>query len=195
VETTRLSLLLRIRNLQDSESWKEFIDIYTPFLYRVLGRLGLGDADAQDVIQETFAVVMSHIGDFEYDPSRSFRAWLATVARNKARRIRRFAAGGTANVGLVHAAPAPEPDLDQIIEAEWEKTVLELATREVEGRFGKVVMEAFRLAALERMPNEQVAEQLGIDVGYVYVCKSRVKKALTNAVKRIRAYEEFGEAP
>jgi hypothetical protein len=80
---TQPSLLLRIRDAFDAESWRTFVSIYAPLIYRSCRRRGLQDADAADVGQEVLAQVARSIREFEYQPGRGrFRDWLGSVVRN-----------------------------------------------------------------------------------------------------------------
>jgi len=80
---TQPSLLLRIRDASDEESWRTFVSIYAPLIYRSCRRRGLQDADAADVGQEVLVQVARSIRDFEYQPGRGrFRDWLGAVVRN-----------------------------------------------------------------------------------------------------------------
>ena len=81
---TRPTLLIRLRESDDEHSWAEFVDIYTPMLYRFFVGRGLQDADAADLGQEVMRSVARAIGRFEYDPDKgTFRSWLYQIARNK----------------------------------------------------------------------------------------------------------------
>ena len=51
---TRQSLLSRLRDWQDQDGWREFFDSYWRLIYNVARKSGLGDAEAQDVVQTTF---------------------------------------------------------------------------------------------------------------------------------------------
>ena len=51
--STRYSLLSRLQNWDDQESWKDFFDTYWRLIYAVAIKSGLTDAEAQDVVQET----------------------------------------------------------------------------------------------------------------------------------------------
>ena len=74
---TRSSLLCRLRNLDDQESWRAFFDRYWELLYNVAKKSGLGEPEAQDVVQETVIAVAKAMPDFRYDPVRgSFKQWL-----------------------------------------------------------------------------------------------------------------------
>ena len=54
---TRRSLLSRLRDLSDSDSWRTFFDTYWRLIYNVARKSGLSDGDAQDVVQETVIAV------------------------------------------------------------------------------------------------------------------------------------------
>src|SRR6266571_4113455 len=75
--TTRSTLLCRLRNLEDQESWRTFFDRYWELLYNVARRSGLGEPEAQDVVQETVIAVGQSDARFSLRPG----AWLLqTVA-------------------------------------------------------------------------------------------------------------------
>jgi len=79
---TRHSLLLRLKQWDDTASWREFFETYWELIYNVARKAGLSDAEAQDVVQETVIGVARRIGDFEADPRRgSFKSWLLGQAR------------------------------------------------------------------------------------------------------------------
>src|SRR5205823_3239375 len=81
---TRASLLVRIRDGQDAEAWRQFVRVYAPVVYGFARKRGLQDADAADLMQEVLRSVAAAAGHLEYDPRRgSFRGWLYTVTRNK----------------------------------------------------------------------------------------------------------------
>jgi len=54
---TRLSLLARLKDWQDQQSWREFFDTYWKLIYSVAIQAGLSDAEAQDVVQDTLVSV------------------------------------------------------------------------------------------------------------------------------------------
>src|SRR5262245_37419305 len=47
---TRQSLLVRLKDWDDSTSWKDFFDTYWKLIYGVARKAGLTDAEAQDVV-------------------------------------------------------------------------------------------------------------------------------------------------
>ena len=82
--TTRPSLLVRIRDLQDQHAWSQFVEVYGPVVYGFARKRGLQEADASDLTQEVMRAVAAVASRLDYDPRKgSFRGWLYTVARNK----------------------------------------------------------------------------------------------------------------
>src|SRR6516225_4147415 len=81
---TRPSLLVRIRNAEDSQAWSQFVALYAPLVYGYARKRGMQDADAADLMQDVLRAVAGAAGRLEYDPLRgSFRGWLFTIVRNK----------------------------------------------------------------------------------------------------------------
>src|SRR5206468_4170503 len=50
---------------------------------------GLAEADAADLVQEVFVILVTKMPGFRYDRDGSFRAWLRTVTLNKHRELQR----------------------------------------------------------------------------------------------------------
>jgi DNA-directed RNA polymerase specialized sigma24 family protein len=65
---TRQSLLARLKDVEDQESWRDFFETYWEPIYRVALKHGLNDADAQELVQETVISVARKIEGFVYDP-------------------------------------------------------------------------------------------------------------------------------
>src|SRR5262245_60942245 len=109
---TRSSLLFRVRDPRDADSWREFVSLYEPLLLKYVRSRGLGEADARDVAQEVFARLLHALPGFQWDRSRGgFRSWLWRVTMNAvadwARRQRRQErAEEEWRRRLVEAAPA-----------------------------------------------------------------------------------------
>src|SRR4051812_40362806 len=144
---TRASLISRLKNWDDQESWKDFFDTYWKMIYSVARRAGLSDAEAQDIVQETIVSVAKKMPQFKYDPSiGSFKGWLANVTRRRIidrLRKREFQAGGKRfqreerlRTSLAEEQVDPgSADLDQVWESEWAihamETAMEKAKRQV----------------------------------------------------------------
>ena len=72
---TRQSLLSRLRNSEDDDSWQDFFDTYWKLIYSVAVKSGLTEVQAQDAVQETVIAVAKNIKEFRYDPKKcSFKS-------------------------------------------------------------------------------------------------------------------------
>src|ERR1019366_3170034 len=79
---TRYSLLSRLQNWNDQESWKIFFDTYWRLIYSIALKSGLTEAEAQDVVQETIISVAKDIHKFKRDRTLgSFKGWLRNLTR------------------------------------------------------------------------------------------------------------------
>lgn len=188
---TRPSLLLRVRDLGDQKSWREFVELYGPVILRYLRRVGVSNQDAPDLVQDVLRIVVQQIGRFEYDAGRSFRAWLRTIATHRA--YRHFAQegrqpprpGGTDHMAAIERVPVTDEEQDALIEAEWRTRRMELAMKQVRGEVTEPAWRVFELRYLEQLPPSEVAARVGMKIGAVYTSLSRVLKRLREAVEEI----------
>ena len=193
MDRTRPSLLLRVRDKQDHRSWKEFVDLYGPIIMRYLARKNVPAGDALDLCQDILLIVATQIsGDrFQYDPSRSFRAWLKTIASHRAYRYfdesrRRHASpGGTDHQKIVEQLPASRQADDDTIEEEWNKRRWEIAAKRVRVEVKPHTWRAFELRYVDNLPYGKIAEQLDMKIGTIQTSVSRVLARLRTAVEEI----------
>jgi len=183
---THPSLLLRLRDAHDEQSWRSFVELYAPLIYRCCRRRGLQDADASDVGQEVLTQVARSIRTFEYRPERGrFRDWLGSVVRSK---VARFfeREGRLVRVAGGEGYPADRGPVgdgaDPMWEAEFQGHVLRAALGRIRGRFEAHTWRAFEGVWLEGRPALEVAEAVGLPIDAVYLAKSRVLRRLREEV-------------
>ena len=76
------SVLSRLKDWDDQESWRDFFDTYWKLIYGVAIKAGLSGVEAQEVVQETVIAVAKKIPEFKTDPAfGSFKAWLLHLTR------------------------------------------------------------------------------------------------------------------
>lgn len=175
---TSPSLLLRVRDANDVDSWEIFANLYGPIIKSFCRSRGFQQSDIDDICQEVLGKVAEAIRNFQYDPQKGrFRSWLATITANKSKDfIKRNA---KANVQLVESvdAFASNPDCH-----EWStlftQRVFQAACDRVRTDFEHNTWICFEETWLKNRSPIEVAEQLGIPVHSVYVNKSRVLKRL-----------------
>jgi len=171
VEATSLSLLERLGRPTDQSAWRRFVELYTPLLLAYGRRLGLSADDAADLAQEVLVHMVGRLADFAHDGRRSFRAWLKVVARNcwLNRRDRHRAC-------RLDAVPEPAvaDDAEAVIERDYLHSVARRALRLMQTDFEPATWRACWETAVEGRPAAEVAAELGLTAGAVYVARSRV---------------------
>jgi RNA polymerase sigma-70 factor (ECF subfamily) len=188
---TRLTLLTQLRqDPSDQAGWDEFVERYGRHIYRWCRQWRLQEADAEDVTQEILLKLTQKLRTFAYDPSRSFRGWLKTVAHHAwrdfhdSRRRSQRGAGDNRVQELTLTLEARE-DLARKLEEAFDLEVLEAAKVRVRLRVAPHTWEAFRLMALEGLPVAEVAGRVHLQVAMVYVAKSKVQNMLQEEIAKL----------
>jgi RNA polymerase sigma-70 factor (ECF subfamily) len=190
--TTRRSLVLRLRNLDDQAAWAEFVEIYEPLVYRVLRNKGIQDADARDLCQDVFRAVASAIARWDPDPAKgSFRGWLFRIARNlminflSAQRRNPRGTGSTSVHEFLEAQPAADAEVEAEFATEFRRRAFRWAAGQVKREFTEATWQAFWRTGVDNRPIAEVARELGLSVGAVYIARSRVLARLRNRVEQL----------
>jgi RNA polymerase sigma-70 factor (ECF subfamily) len=184
---TRPSLLVRLRNTRDDQAWTEFTAVYEPVIYRMAKRRGLQDADAREVVQEVLMSVAAAIDRFDVDAAGSFRGWLARITRNAAidqfRQLaaREQATGDSDLQRKLEHAESDQPCIDEF-EQHRREQLFRWAAGEVRRRTGEVNWMAFWKTAVDARAIADVADELGITEGAVYVARCRILKRIRELV-------------
>jgi RNA polymerase sigma-70 factor (ECF subfamily) len=192
---TSSSLLQRVRDTGDAESWREFVTLYEPLVLRyALSRdRGLSESDARDLAQEVFIRLLRALPAFELDRARGrFRTWLwqvtATAVVDRARKRERGA-------GAEREWLTRRDDRDD--QAEWDRAfrqrVLGHALARVREATSSQAWTCFEQHVLGHKPAAEVARELRTTANSVYVNSS-------NVLSRVRAkcaecLEELSDDP
>jgi RNA polymerase sigma-70 factor (ECF subfamily) len=199
---TSWTLVGRIKNVQDQESWTRFYDLYKGLILGVSMKAGLAKEEAEDVLQATMASLSRKIGEFEADPKRgSFSAWLLQLTRWRIhdqldKRLPRGPGQGNAPTATgvtptVERVPDTRTvDLEALCDAEWKHRLMQQALRELQLQVKAEHYQIFHLVELEQKPVAEVAAALGKSRAQVYVVKHRVSLALKRVLKRLQ--KQFG---
>ena len=76
--TTDAELVARCRD-GDPDAWRELVERYARYVYAITQAFRLGDADADDVFQETFARAYERLDTLRDDAA--LRPWIAQLTR------------------------------------------------------------------------------------------------------------------
>jgi len=171
---TSSSLLIKVRDQGDAESWREFVAIYQPLIISYCRKRGLAEQDARDVAQEVFVRLLKALPTFELDRGRGrFRTWLWKVtmsamidpARGEYRR---------ASAERAWREQRIEPDDEAIWRKLFQRRVLDCALQKVRAKTNDRAWACFESHLLEGRPAALVAAELGMTDNAVCVAASRV---------------------
>lgn len=186
---TSRSLLARVR-AEDPSAWDRLVTLYAPLVFQWCRRAHLQHHDVEDVFQEVFRAVLSHVGEFRKEkPGDTFRGWLFTITRNKIRDHFRRAGrepqgeGGTEAMHRFSRIEAPgrdEPEsgVESGSSGGAQRCLFRRALELIRGEFREQTWRAFWSTAVEGHSAADVAADLGMTPGAVRVARSRVLRRL-----------------
>ncbi len=186
--TTRATLLERLRDGDAVMAWEEFFQRYWRLIYTAAARRGCGDHTAEEIVQEVMLTVFQQRDIFRYDPARGrFRDWLRKVVRNAVAQHRRQpsqrvrAQGGGPDDNGGHGFPEPQAAdtaPDAVWEAAFEEAMLAVLLDCVRREVTPETYQAFELLVLTELPGARVARITGLSRNAVYLAKKRVLRRL-----------------
>lgn len=186
MNTTRASLILRIRDVEDRTAWAEFDAIYRPMLYRFGKTAGLDDADAEDVVQHCMTSICDHIHSFDYDPQRGrFKSWLRTLVNNRTRNLFRAKKAIQAETKDFQRPQDREPLPEDVFEKLWMEAHLRHALEIIKEETETDTFVAYQRYVMNGDPAEQVCEDLSMNRNQLYAIKFRVTRKLHERVKEL----------
>lgn len=193
---TRESLLGRLKNWEDDQSWREFFNLYRKLIFSMGIKAGLAAQEAEEVVQETVISIAKTIGDFDYDPARcSFKSWLRHLAQKRIadcfrkrprEQLLKNSTHGSAKTPVIERVPdANAANLDAIWEEQWQKELLETALAHIKTQVSAEQFQIFDFYVLKKMPVGKVASALGTNSAQIYLVKHRLSKLLKKEVSRL----------
>jgi RNA polymerase sigma-70 factor (ECF subfamily) len=177
------SLLARVL-ARDPLAWENVTRVYGPDVYRWARQAGLQDADAADLVQETFQAVSTSLESYQRGSRPGFRAWLWGIAKHKLQdHFRRLGGiwqptGGTAaHHRLLQAAEPPEDATEEgrpLQRGRLAHRVLALIQQD----FAPTTWQAFWHSVVEGKSHDSIAADLNLSTKAVRQAKCRVLKRL-----------------
>lgn len=191
--TTRLSLLLRVKDPTAEDAWDDFVARYHPPMVSMLRDVfRLQDAEAQDVAQEVLIKLVRAMQSFEYDPDKKFRAWVRTITRNSVRDAFRSksarTAVGTGNLKvklILESLPDGSTEgFAEEISQQIHRDLLQDAELVVKARVEPHTWDAY-LAAKSGTSAKNIAADTGMTIAAVYKAKSKVTKMIRAEISQL----------
>jgi len=191
---TNVTLLQRVKNQHDDQSWEEFNEYYRPYIYMITKGLNMQHDDAKEITQLILIKLWKNLPTFDYNPDKGyFRGWLRTVTVNMVRNFVASKAYKQESLEGIQESNESLPDLDRdfseseierIADEEWEVYISQLAWSNVKDVFEENVQEVYRLLC-EGMECDAIGEKLGIKRNTVYVYRKRIQEKLFREIRRL----------
>src|SRR5262245_21925361 len=188
---TRASLIVRLPDAADARAWDDFVGVYAPLVYRLARRHGLQPADADDVVQDVLAAVARSVEGWLARPDRGpFRAWLLRIARNLAintltrRKHRQTGAGHSDIAQMLMQHADKNGDAESEFELEYRRELFRLGAERVREEVAERPWQACWRSTVGEQSISDVAVELNMSVGSVYIARSRVLARLKGIVKQ-----------
>jgi RNA polymerase sigma factor (sigma-70 family) len=164
------------------DAMSELVDATTPLLWHTARAQGLSAAQAEDVVQNTWLVLVQH-ADRITDPHAVLK-WLLTTTRREAWAMSRKSHREDVREDMTDAMPATAVDSDQtadMVLRSHDQGVLWRHFRSLPERCQQLL----RVIALAERPDyAQVAESLGMPVGSIGPTRGRCLAKLRAALTR-----------
>lgn len=184
MDSTRPSLLIRVKNKDDTDAWLEFFELYSPMLYTFARDRGLGHEDADDVRASCYETIVKRISEFDYsEENTGFRAWLRTMVTRRVidlLRKKKFPIAENKDLSLL--ADRSE-SLDDVWEKNWRLHHLRYCVAQVGKRVRPQSFEVFRMLTENELDIESVCQIMDMNREQVYKIKSRFLAMVRDEMK------------
>lgn len=190
--TTKVDLIFCLSDPSNQRAWEEFIEIYTPLLMRTAHQLGLHSHDASDAVQEVLMHLTSAVARWQpTGKAGAFRGWLVRVARNQMlkllQRSNAFCSQSVydeSQLYLLDQVTAPA-EITAWFNREFRQHVFLFAVKKIQNDFKPKTWTAFWNTYIDQKPPAEVAQQLSLSIGAVYIARSRVMNRLQKTVENL----------
>ena len=193
---TRPSLIERLKDRADEQSWEEFNRFYRKLIFGFAIKAGLTESEAEEVVQETLIAAARNLPQFHYDPAAcSFKTWLLNLTRWRvtdqfrkrlptARRPSYADETARSTMTIDRVADPAGPRLEALWDEEWQTTMLEAACTKVKAQVDPREWQIFDLYALKNWSAREVSRAVGVSLGRVYLAKHRLGRLLQREIAR-----------
>jgi len=194
--STRLTLLNRLKDLNDQSGWRDFFNTYWRLIYNTAIKAGLTHSEAEDAVQDTIMTVAEKIPQLEYDQDKgSFRGWLLNTTRwrvNDQFRKRKpdhytpkSGDKETEHPPLLDNFP-DDFNWDEYWEQAWQKNLMDVAIERVKQEVSPKNFQIFDLYVLKEWPISKISKSLGVSRGQIYLAKHRILKRIQKRIKKLK---------
>jgi RNA polymerase sigma-70 factor (ECF subfamily) len=196
---TRSSLINRLKDTINGESWEVFFNTYWELIFSVARRAGLSEADSQDIVQETILKVHKSLDRFQYNRERgSFKGWLRTITRSRLtehfkkqqRQPQTQQPREDEDDPLANLADPQGPELERIWNEEWSRSLIQRSLAFLKQQVSLKQYQIFKCHCIDEWTVKEVCDALNVNAAQVYMAKQRVGKIFAAKLERLKQEEE-----
>lgn len=193
-ETTRPSLLSRVRDTSDHAAWREFESRYRELILRYCRGRGLQPSDAEDVLQIVLMSLSKSLRTFDYRPEKGkFRSYLGRSVKNSIGHYLshpKVAAKALDSSVLAAVSVEDEGGVDEQWEKEWTQHHYRLAMETIRRTYEPRSVEIFdRILAGNSIEELSAAYEMSTQA--VHKVKQRIRERLKELIAaQIREEDE-----
>ena len=183
---TRQTLLQKIKDTHNEDSWKEFVEIYRPYIFVIIKNLGVKADEIEDHVQSTLVICWQKLPDFHYDPDKGrFRYWLSRIAKfTVSNHIRKFSRRSELDEKLEIPESLPS-EIEKISDKEWKVFI----TKKAWGNIKVDLTENARLsfeALMEGESLDSISERLNMPKNTISVNKKRIEPKMFKEIQKLQ---------
>ena len=168
--------LSRLVRSKDPDGIRCFYDRYAGYLTAVCSRYLTSEADVEDTLQESFLLMIDHMGRFEYRGAGSLKAWASRIVANQSLKLLRK----NGRLTFVEDLPDLEEEEDFTL-PDIPPGVIQEMIRSLPDGYRTV----FNLFVFEKKSHKEIAALLGIKAD---TSASQFFRARAALVKKIKDY-------
>jgi len=189
---TRMTLISRLRDRHDENSWNDFVIFYERYICAVITGMGVSGEDVNDLLQKVLLALWEKLPEFDYRPGDcKFRTWMRRIIRNqvcryfeKQRRYARDSERAASKRINEDDEDFFEPEIYELAEKEWQLHVSRLAWDKVKEHFSGKVIDCYLLFA-EGCSVDEVCSRLELKRNSAFVFRSRVQNLFHREIRRL----------
>lgn len=170
---------------REALNFEEVYDAHADYIWRVVQRLGVPQANVEDAVQDVFVVAYRKLPEFE--GRSSVKTWLTGIAFRVVRNHRDKRKNEREELNEMSTASA-DPTPATVAERGNDLAVLDTLLAELDDAKREILV----LAEIEELSVPEISRILDINVNTAYSRLQAARTEFEQAVKRFRAKEKGG---
>jgi len=195
---TSYTLLSQAKDGKNQKALEKLLNIYHNYIYIVIRNMGVVEQEAEEILQNVSVEIWKYLPNYVYTPEKAkFRSWIAKIARNQTLMYLRSQSTQNRNKKAIEGhyehieeANSSHPEIEKIIEKQWEEFLLGLAMDGISKNFSTTALEAFKRYSSGQNVTE-ISQHLSVSTDSVYKYISRIKKKLIDEMRALKQELDF----